>query len=309
VSTRNAPSNQFEMQAAKPAPRSRAIAFSLGVLVVTLVSVAAEAQEVAATSRSAGMGEAMTAGVSGTSALWHNPAGISSAIMYSAEAGYYYDSQSGTNGVTANVIDTKSNPDLGAGLAFTYETASPKDGPGYEAYHVKGGFAIPLVDGLVKMGGGVRYTTASLDGKNVVEALTADAGIMVQPLESLSIGVAGLNLVNGGYEEEMPSLLSIGLALGSLRYGFYLGGDVLFNLSAEVPEEARTWRAGAEYLAGEAFPLRAGFQYDELVDEKTVTVGAGFRDSATAIGFDASYQHNLDNKAERVFIGSLSAYF
>jgi hypothetical protein len=281
----------------------------LALLSGLLIGTAAHAQEVTATSRSAGLGGALSAGASGTAALWHNPAGIVSAMMYSAEAGYAYDGRTGVNAATANVIDTKSNESFGAALAFTYETANLENAPAHTGYHLRGGFGVPVLDGMVKLGAAIRYSSVAEDDEEILAALILDAGLMFQPLDWLCFGVAGLNLVNGGYDEQLPPTISAGMAVSSLSYGFMVSGDVLFDLSAEQVSDARTWRIGAEYLAGGVFPIRAGYAYDEPLAESRVSVGAGFRDRNSAIGFDASYQHNLDDSADRVFIGSLSAYF
>ena len=211
--------------------------FIVALCVVLLAMPVANlhAEEVASTSRSAGLANAMTAGSAGTAALWHNPAGIVSAMMYSAEAGYNYDNASEISGISANIIDTKSNPYVGTAAAFTYETANPKEGPSHTAYHVRGGLAMPLVDGMVRVGGSVRYSAVDKDDEEVLAALMVDAGILVQPLEFLSIGASFLNLVNGGYDEEYPKQVAVGLALSSLGYGLMLSGDLVFDLSEENP--------------------------------------------------------------------------
>ncbi len=279
------------------------------VLFSTLGMGSLSAQELRATSRSAGMGEALTAGSAGSSSLWHNPAGIVSAIMYAAEAGYVYDGRSEVNAITANVVDTKSNPSFGAAMAFVYETGNPDDGLKHEGMHFRGGLAFPLLDGMVKLGAGVNYSQVKKDGAEVLAALTLDAGLMVQPTSALSFGVVGLNLVNGGYDEALPRGVALGAALSSWDYGIHLSGDLLFNLSAAHPESARTWRLGAEYMIAGLFPVRGGYSYDELVQHSRLSMGAGFRDKNAALGFDASYQHNLDDSGDRVFAGSLSVYF
>lgn len=295
------------------AVRARSLVL-LGVAVLGLAAMAATpseaaAQEVAATSRSSGMGDALTAGASGTSSIWHNPAGIAAALMYAAEAAYVWDGPSAINGLQVNLVDTKSNRHFGAALAFTYENGSPKGSPDREAFHVRGGLGLPLLDGMVKLGTALRYSQIKVDGKEELAALIVDAGVIIQPLAWLSVGVTGINLVNGGYDEQLPRGIATGLAFASLEYGFHLGGDVVFELGPESPDDARTWRAGFEYLIADLFPARAGFRYEEASDEKILTVGAGFRDAATSVGIDASYQHNLDDAADKSVVGSLSIYF
>ncbi len=289
----------------------RAAHFTALLFAVAILSMVATAtaQEVTATSRSAGMGEALSAGASGTSAIWHNPAGIATALMYSAEAGYAYDSRKKINAVTANLVDTKSNAKLGGGLGFVYETGDDASIADYKAYHFRGGLAVPLVQGLIKVGVSAHYADIDREGLEKVEALVVDGGLVVQPTDGLNIGVAVFNLANGGFRELMPRTAAAGIALASLDYGFHVSGDMVFNLDHETPADARTWRAGIEVLAADTFPVRAGYQYDELAAESVVSVGAGFRDRGASIGLDASYQHNLDDAADKVFVGSLAVYF
>lgn len=281
------------------------------ILALALIACAApaHAQEVIGTSRSLGMGDAMTAGSGGSAALFHNPAGIASAIIYIAEAGYAFDSRTGAHGVSAYLLDMKSNPHFGMGLAFTYETGNLEGEAERSAYHIRGGLGVPLVDGLLKLGASVRYSAVELDGEEVLAALMVDAGVIVQPIDWLSFGVTGLNLINGGYDQELPMTIGLGFAFHSLEYGFHISGDLLFDISAEDPAAARTWRAGAEYLIEGAVPLRMGFLHDELLGESSISAGLGFRDMESSIGLDAGYRHNLDNEDDKVFNASFSFYF
>ena len=49
------------------------------------------AREMATTTRAMGLANNMSTSASGTSAIYHNPAAIASAMMYAIDAAYYYD--------------------------------------------------------------------------------------------------------------------------------------------------------------------------------------------------------------------------
>lgn len=286
---------------------ARNLLIVVGLLLCLGMTQGVQAQEVSATTtRSAGVGEALTAGASGSAALWHNPAGILSAVMYAAETSYAYDSPTATSGVTASLLDTKSNPSFGLGLSFTYEISNGKDIPQREGYHFRGSFAFPLVDGFLKVGSTIRYSAVDIDETEVLAAMILDVGVLLQPLESFSIGVTGLNLINGGYDEEIPPSIAAGFAFSSFDLGVLLSADVVFDLMAE--DNGRTWRAGGEYLVMQTVPVRLGYNYNEQIDDSSMTFGLGFRDAERSVGLDAAYKQSIDNKEDRSFFASLSIY-
>lgn len=277
------------------------------LLVLAWVS-AAKAEDMPGNSRAVGMGEAMTAGASGSAAIWHNPAGVLSAMMYAAEAGYAYQGTSGASGVTASILDTKSNPSFGLGMAFTYETANRTDLPSLEAYHVRVAGGFPLLDNFLKLGTTLRYSYLARDEVPVLEALLLDVGLILQFTDAISAGFTAHNLVNGGYDEELPLTLSGGLAFAPSGTGFLLSADMLFDMTAPDGTPARTWRVGGEYLIQATTPLRLGYQFNEMKDSSFLSAGVGFRDAAKAVGFDVGFQQNLSLDKDRNILASLSLY-
>jgi len=280
---------------------------SLGFGALMLDTSSAHAQEISASSRSAGMGEALTAGGSGTAALWHNPAAITSAIMYSAEAGYAYDAPTAASGMTASLLDTKSNPSLGLGLSFTYETTTSDRVAQHEGFHFRGGLGVPIITDFLMIGTTLRYSNVNNENRDDLEALLLDVGLLVKLTDMISLGVTGLNLVNGGYNEEMPTSIATGLAFGHFDYGINLNADVVFNISSSETQ-TRLWRVGGEYLVMQQIPIRVGFQHNEAPGTSHLTFGAGFRDRDRAVGLDAAFQQNLNQDRDRAFIASLSLF-
>jgi hypothetical protein len=132
--------------------------------------------------------------------------------------------------------------------------------------------------------------------------------MVLQFTDAISLGVTAHNIVNGGYDEELPPTLGAGFAFAPSGTGLLLSADVLFDLSTPDDAPGRTWRAGAEYLIGASTPLRVGYRYDERMGHSFVTAGAGFRDVARAVGFDVGYLQNLAVDKDRSILASLSLY-
>lgn len=228
--------------------------------------------------------------------------------MYAAEAGYAYHTPTSTSGLTASILDTKSNPNFGLGLAFTYETVSRDNMLAREAYHVRMAGAFPLADGFLRLGSTLRYTYLDRADQDVLEALIMDAGLVLQFTDAISLGFTAHNLVNGGYDQDLPLTLSAGLAFAPSAVGLLLSGDVVFDLTTPDDQSGRTWRAGAEYLIQATMPLRVGYNFSENTDASYISAGAGFRDASRAVGFDLGYLQNLDLSSDRSILASLSLY-
>src|SRR5690554_7620357 len=74
------------------------------------VTQSAFAQEFTRGARPAGMGQAYTGVAEGTSALYFNPGGVASRMMYQAEGLYEYTPTGSI--LNASIIDSKTNPDV-----------------------------------------------------------------------------------------------------------------------------------------------------------------------------------------------------
>lgn len=298
------------MQSPNTWPRvyhTRCLKLALLLLALSWLSTS-RAEDLPNNSRATGMGSALTAGSSGSAAIWHNPAGVLAATMYAAEAGYAYHTPTSTSGLTASILDTKSNPNFGLGLAFTYETVSRDNMLAREAYHVRMAGAFPLADGFLRLGSTLRYTYLDRADQDVLEALIMDAGLVLQFTDAISLGFTAHNLVNGGYDQDLPLTLSAGLAFAPSAVGLLLSGDVVFDLTTPDDQSGRTWRAGAEYLIQATMPLRVGYNFSENTDASYISAGAGFRDASRAVGFDLGYLQNLDLSSDRSILASLSLY-
>ena len=170
-------------------------------------------REILSTTRAMGLANNMVASSSGTSAVWHNPAGITSAVMYAVDAGYYYDNDANGHGFEANVVDMKSNQYVGAAIGFTYQYSEPSE-PSQHALQSRIGLAVPLADNMISLGVSFVYSYMKYDGEEFMSQFTMDAGLVIRPLKWLSLGVAAQNLIVGKFDKWMPRMISAGIAAG-----------------------------------------------------------------------------------------------
>ncbi len=282
-----------------------------------LLSSSATAQEFTQGVRSGGMGEAFTSVATGSSAIYHNPAGAARAVMYAVEGSYEYSSSA--NVLSAAIVDSKTNPSIAAGLGYAYQFGNgDSDVRGHD---IRVALAIPVLPDRISIGLGGRWlilkdtvTTQNEDGEDVqtdVELMngpTFDAGIIVKATDQLHFGIAGQNLIDQCSKPECaaiaPTTITGGVSFGT-EVGLLLSGDVGVNLTT-APDPALEAGIGAEFLIQQIVPLRAGYMYRGALEEQLLTFGAGWRSAAA--GVDLGYQLDLTDTSNMYFMGSFSIY-
>lgn len=264
------------------------------------------------TTRSMGVANNMAATASGTSAVYHNPAGIASAVMYAMDLSYTYDNDASGHGVQLNLVDMKSNSYVGAGLGVHYQYASPGD---LSRHYVQArlGVAVPLAGNILSLGLGAVYNYMEYHGKELVSQFTLDTGLIVRPLDWISLGLSVQNLIVGDYEAWMPRMISAGIAVGSLEWGLSVMFETSFDLSADKIDETGAYGVGVEYSLKKLIPIRLGYRYEmsdgsDDHDEHVLAAGLGYRHSAGTFGLDLAYQHYF-NDANDLFTASVNLYF
>lgn len=280
-------------------------------------STGASAQEFTQSVRSAGMGEAFTSVATGTSAIYHNPAGAARAVMYSVDAAYEYTPDG--NVLSVAVVDSKTNPSIAAGVGYSYMFGrGDNDVRGHD---IRLGLAVPVLPDRISIGLGGRWLivkdsilSENDEGEEVqtdVELMngpTMDAGIIVRATNALHFGVVGQNLIEQCQKAECaaiaPTIISGGVSLGT-EVGLLFSVDAGVNLTTG-PDPALEAGAGIEYLIQEVVPIRAGYQYRGALNQQLLTFGAGWRSSAA--GVDIGYQLDLIDTSNMYFMGSFSIY-
>ncbi|MCL2325085.1 MAG: hypothetical protein FWC40_01075 [Proteobacteria bacterium] len=260
------------------------------------------------TTRAIGLSNAMTASASGTSAVWHNPAAISSALMYALDAEYRYTHQDGGHAVIANLLDMKSNRRLGAQIGYLYEYSKPHDKPQH-LNHLRLGLAMPLADNLISLGLTGTYSHIKYGGEKVLAQFSMDVGLVVRPTQWLSLAFAAQNLIVGDFADTMPRMISAGIALSKLDWGLNLMFEAAFNVSAKDIADTGSYGFGLEYVVMQAFPMRAGYRYDGPHGQHVLSGGLGYRDKQGIVGLDIAYQHHFAEQTQDILSVSLSLYF
>lgn len=299
----------------------RKIIVGLAVSLSLLAASSASAQEFTQGVRSAGMGEAFTSVASGTNSLYHNPAGAARAVMYALDAAYEYTPDG--NVLSAAVIDSKTNPNIAAGIGYGYYFGRGDND--IRGHDIRLALAIPVLPERISIGVGGRYllikdTILQEDDAGdevqtdiqLINGPTLDAGILFKATNQLHLGIVGQNLIDQCHESceqttarrMAPTLITGGVGFGT-EVGFLIAADVGVDLTGGT-EPALEAGIGAEYMIQGAVPLRVGYQYRGSFPANLLTFGAGWRSKAA--GVDLGYQIDLNDTSNMFFMGSFSVY-
>lgn len=290
---------------------------SLLILVVlvlsSLLAGPALAQEFAQGSRPSGMGMAYTAVGEGTGGIYFNPAGIASSMMFQLDGTYEY-TPSGS-ALSAAVIDSKTNPDVAAGVAYSYFFGRD-DFDDLSGHDIHLAIALPVIHDQISVGVGGRYLIVQgedFDGESfdVMRGFTLNAGALFRAADMVEIGIAGRNLLNickdnavcGGIA---PTNIAAGLSISD-RETFVLAADGGIDLTSDPDKVQPFFQVGGEYFAGAKFPLRLGYQRLEATPRNMLTAGLGMR--MKAAGLDAGFRMDLSQTDYFFVNGSFSLFF
>jgi hypothetical protein len=253
------------------------------------------------TGRSAGMGGATRALGNAITGVYYNPANIALTRVYHLEAlaEIWPEARRQTYGVGA--VDSVSGQVAG-GIAGRYGVVDP-DGVRRKWTDVRVALALPVSDrlfvgvrgkylklqdsGTPRTGFGLPPSLAAsgLSDQASIENITFDGGITVKPSEQWFIGLMGTNLNNPGTGLQ-PLTLGGGVGFGTTDLS--IEGDLIadFTTYTDVTGKSRTTIRGAlglEYLAGDHYPLRLGYRYDQGAKTHALSFGLGYIDPQFAI--------------------------
>lgn len=290
--------------------------FALLAALAAFLPVPLAAQTDGASLRAFGMGDAFVAGGNSNGAIFHNPAGIVTASMYSAEAGYVFRDGNNSSAATASIIDSSTNPNIGAGVAYTYGFGGAVDdvSSAISDHDIRFALSSPAVPGRFSIGLGGRYMSVGGrfpfdDEGNEVrserdKAFTMDVGVMALA-GIVTVGAAAQNLIQAD-DFNLPRRWTAGA--GVLSGDFHVEAQYVGQSLAGGGTEnvGHGFAIGAEYIAV-SVPIRVGFSRDGLTDQNSISTGLGYR--SQTFGVDAAFRQNLDENQERTFGGSLSLYF
>jgi hypothetical protein len=254
-----------------------------------------------------------------TEALFNNPANMSASRVYHLSALAQIWPEAGRNSYGLAAVDSVgSSSRLGGGIGATYNTQDT-NGINRNWIDIRGAVSYPLSDKFF-LGVGVHYlrlkqngdgplgpslASSGLDGEYIVSGFTFDAAATFKVADALALSIVGMNLNHPGNSFQPTS---VGGGVGYGKELFSLEGDVVADFDTWDSTKVRAM-GGGEYLAGDHFPLRVGYRYDDGAKSHSLSAGIGYIDTtfaaeiavrrvvsgdpATAIVFGFSY--HLDN--------------
>ncbi len=263
------------------------------------------------TPRIAAMSGAVRAFSNSVDALFINPAGMAAAPVYHISGFVEVWPEANRQSYAAAIVDSiLSSTKLAGGVGGGYTRQNPHglgpDALGRDATDVRLGVAFPFSDKFM-IGAGGRYLKLRQDGdgplgpsyasgglhrKAIINGFAFDLGATVRIAESFGLALVGTN-INAPDNGLQPATLGGGIGYGTQN--FTLEGDVVADFT--------TWRkttmramAGFEYLAGDHFPLRIGYRYDQGAVSHALSAGVGYLDPS--FSFDVSLR--------RVVVGDIA---
>lgn len=242
---------------------------------------------------------AATAGITGSEAMFVNPAAIGIRTGFVAELVGVNERRGATTTsryAGALVVDAVSSP---IAASFGYLNSMSGDQKG-ALYYL--GFAGPLSERLHV---GVQGRYMKLGGPQPIDAITADAGLNFQATDYVTVAVTGFNLVPTHHAELLPQEMGAGLAIGTDTFLKVLGDWK--GIWLPHGEMANRYSAGIGALLGGMLALRGGWMHDDLLRTNWWSAGIGL---VTGDGFaiDAGYKQSFDASSARQLALSLRYY-
>ena len=239
--------------------------------------------------RAVGLAGAVDAISMGTTGLYYNPAGMSMISQYAINAGYAFTGGAKAHTTRISIVDSKTNSMIagGIGYSFTYCYGAPYQTKTHTFRGaVAGKFGNKRIQGAV----GVIFDYRHQDfGPNpgADKGLTFVAGTQLTVSGVFHTAVVARNLRRLG--KTTPRRLEIGT--GATYKFVNVDTDIVFDFDSK--SSVTTSFAFSSEFVTHGFAIRAGFNWDRVMDAKVI--GAGFGYTSKWVGFDIGYNHNLSN--------------
>ncbi len=266
------------------------------VFVSALVAGSALAQQAGPTSpdqrdfqhsRNVGMGGAYEAMGYGVEAVGGNPAALSLYKRYQIEATGSWDAPQGFGFFSLGLADS-TNP-LAMGLTYHFATYGADERRWAHVTTLASSYAIA---DLFHIGVAVRHQV--LVGATNTNSMTVNAGLIVRPVQFLTLGFSGHNLISV-YNPDITRYFVASISaqiLGQLTPSFDLRMD--FN----QPQARLAYHGGVEWLIAQTFPVRVGYQFDGIANHQYLSGGIGW--FVEGSGIDFAYRHELGGQEGRM---------
>lgn len=238
--------------------------------------------------RNVAMGGAYRAMGYGAEAITGNPAAMSLFKRYTVELSGSWDVPNGFGLATAAVSDSSSG-DVAAGVAYDFVTYGVDDRRW--AHLTTFALAMPVSE-MVHLG--VSARNQIITGATNTNSISLNAGVVVKVASFLNVGVSGHNLVPV-YNRDVTRFFAAsvsGVFFGQLSPAI----DVRADFNGPTPRFA--YHGGLEWLVSMTYPLRLGYERDDITGHQYVGGGVGIFDAGS--GIDFSYRHELGGDEGRL---------
>ena len=182
-----------------------------------------------------------------------------------------------------------------------YQMVTLGDGPTRRTAFLTTVASAMAVTGFLHLGVAMRHQV--ITGFNETNSVTMSAGMIFRPLDELTFGLSGHNLI-GVYNSDVPRYFSFAvssLLAGQLSPTFELRAD--FN----QPTARFAFTGGLEWLIADTFPVRIGYSNDRITNTQHLGVGIGYFNEGS--GVDFSYRHELGGTEGRMLALTIKIQF
>jgi opacity protein-like surface antigen len=260
--------------------------------------------------RVAAMGGAQRALSNSLSALFINPANMAVTRVYHIGVLAQIWPEASRQSYGAGAVDSiVSSTRLAGGLGGTWTLQDP-DGIDRQVTDLRFALAMPFSDqfflgiggryGWVRQDGfgplGPSAASGGLEDEQIARGFAFDAGVTLKPSESFAIAIVGNNLNNPGTGFQPTS---VGGGAGFASDDFTVEADFVADFTTWDETTLRAM-GGFEYLAGDHYPLRLGYRYDQGAMTHAVSGGLGYVDQS----FSAEVAVRREVFGERVTEGN-----
>lgn len=235
----------------------------------------------------------------GTETITGNPAALTLYKRYQVELSGAYDFKNVWGYAGISISDSITN-DVAAGVA--YQMVSLGNGDTRRlAYLTTAASAYPLSQNF-HLGVAVRHQV--ITGTDNTNSVTMSAGLIFRPFDELCFSVSGHNLI-GVWSDDVPRYFTFGI---SSLIGGQFTPTVELRTDFNDPSGTKVhFSGGLEWLAGDTFPLRIGYSYDQISGTQHVGLGVGYFTEGS--GVDLSYRHEINGTEGKVLALTIKIQF
>lgn len=252
----------------------------------------------------------------GNDGIYVNPGALAARKRYAVEGGALWDrrgAETADRYLGGSIVDSESSP-VTAGVAYQRVQE--------EGLYTGGNLIhLALAGALAKgfyLGVSGKYLSLGGDTLSVggppptavkvkdVNAVTADAGVLWQVVELVSIGITGYNLVPISNPAVAPLGMGAGVAVGSDRI-FQVTADWRTDFDHRNDKGSNRFAVGAEALLFDLVPVRAGWMRDQILGTSWWSAGLGLV-SRNGIALDVGYRQSIDAANTRLIAASLKFF-